>query len=952
MDGEKFIDISRFQPIDSIGSGSFSEVFRVKDIDTGEIYAAKVINFNIKDTSVNQDEKIFLLREINLLSSLNHPSILKFIGFSPTNLESKSYPTIITKYEPNGSLRNILDSESSGLSPKGWDDTRKLINIYGIASALKHLHDNSIIHRDLKPENILMDEYLFPKLADFGLSKFTTFISKSLNADSQTEIAGTPAYMAPEVFKQQEYSKPVDVYSFSIIVYEILTGIRPFINSNFMNLMYRITVQNERPILHDYIPESFQNLLKKCWDQDPEKRPNFDQIVEFLKSDRGIITKTINEDEYLDYIHYIDEYKPTFDLSHSIHFDEIIKNSTIKKVSIPQKIVETENYNSSSEKLNTDSINSTDYSIIDDSVEENIPVTRNRSKSLFNYKKDSDQEISYPIDEFNKLDQSCQNLVKMAKSDPGKQFIVGRYLIEGGGNFPQNIEIGMKYLQKSVSENCTESLMYYCQMLIQGKLIPRDIEKAKRYLKKNLKDNKDARVSLLYGQLMKKESKFSDAKKFFEKSAKLGNKQAMYSYGKMVFKGEGCKKNDKEALKFFELSKRNGHEKANNFLLAYEKANKFKSFSKLKGETQKFVISQIIKSELANNANFIVDGKWKTIYIDSNKAEMLYNNNSIKSVDLFNLLNNFNDITIQINYPSKTLESFNGFVSKFQKEENQISLIVIISTSIESIKQNCFKGLSSISQISIPSSVTSIEDHSFESCSSLNQLLIPYSVTFIGDYAFVGCSSMKQISIVSQIEKIQTGVFSGCSSLTEIVFPSSVTEIGTYAFYCCSSLSEIEIPSSVLSIGSYAFYGCSSLKQITIPPSVTEFGMYTFNGCSSLLFASIPDSVTEIEEGSFANCSSLKSVSFPSLLNSIGKCAFIRCSELELDSVPSSVCSIGENAFARCSSLKKMLIPSPECSIGDGAFRGCSSLNEITIPSSIDPKNIIGINDTVTVIKI
>ena len=103
---------------------------------------------------------------------------------------------------------------------------------------MMYLHKHKIIHRDLKPENILIDDCLCPRIADFGLSKVTTTFSEETNTitksmtsnsnfilfQSQNKFKGTPVYMAPESLIDQIYSPAGDVYAFSLIMYEILTG--------------------------------------------------------------------------------------------------------------------------------------------------------------------------------------------------------------------------------------------------------------------------------------------------------------------------------------------------------------------------------------------------------------------------------------------------------------------------------------------------------------------------------------------------------------------------------------------------------------------------------------------------------------------------------------------------------------------------------------------------------
>ena len=135
------VDITRYTIISKIGEGSFSKVYRVKDSKTKKSYAAKICKFMIDENTKDNEETRLLFREVNLMSLLNHPSVLKFIGYFPTNFEEDPLPTIITELAINGSLRDIIKMETQGLSPNEWNITKKLINIYGIAVAMKYIHD-------------------------------------------------------------------------------------------------------------------------------------------------------------------------------------------------------------------------------------------------------------------------------------------------------------------------------------------------------------------------------------------------------------------------------------------------------------------------------------------------------------------------------------------------------------------------------------------------------------------------------------------------------------------------------------------------------------------------------------------------------------------------------------------------------------------------------------------
>ena len=162
----KFISINEYKKMEKIGSGRFVSVFKVQNKGTKQLFAAKIMKLNDENKGSDIEIKNKLEMRYEKMTILLFPSILKFIGYSPYDFQNRINPTIFTELA-NMSLKDVIELERFGKAPSDWTLTKKLINIYGIASAMKYLHSKNIIHRNLNLKSILLDDSLYPKICDF-----------------------------------------------------------------------------------------------------------------------------------------------------------------------------------------------------------------------------------------------------------------------------------------------------------------------------------------------------------------------------------------------------------------------------------------------------------------------------------------------------------------------------------------------------------------------------------------------------------------------------------------------------------------------------------------------------------------------------------------------------------------------------------------------------------------
>lgn len=217
--------------------------------------------------------KEFLV-EIKLTSAMNHENVVHLIGMS-CSPEGEIY--LVTELMSHGSIRDVLDKKGRNLR---WDVRLKLA--CDSAKGMAYLHSRSVIHRDLKPKNLLVSSDWMCKVADFGASTIKAATTQTMT------VVGTPAYMAPEVLAKSKYSEKADVYSFGVILVELYTGRRPYTGPGFedvhnqIQLIYRILNEALRPDTSG-LPQALLQLVFDCWNEEPDLRPSFSEIIVRLR---------------------------------------------------------------------------------------------------------------------------------------------------------------------------------------------------------------------------------------------------------------------------------------------------------------------------------------------------------------------------------------------------------------------------------------------------------------------------------------------------------------------------------------------------------------------------------------------------------------------------------------------------------------------------------------------
>ncbi|XP_041652148.1 ankyrin repeat and protein kinase domain-containing protein 1-like isoform X2 [Cheilinus undulatus] len=277
-----------------VGQGGFGNVFKARHKDLGFDVAIKILRDGV--CSFLPEERA-LFEEAAHMEKASCEYVLRFHGFyqgcPPCFRSPLQQKGIVMDFMERGSVQSLLEDPCS---PLPWPLVFRLI--HQVALGMNFLHTRRLMHHDLKPSNVLLTGDLNAKLADFGLCRVSASASHE-NRDTTKKLGGSYKYMPPEAFETSyQPVRAFDIYSYGILLWSILTGKEPYPVADHALVALKIPL-GDRPPWQDIDQQKAEglkelvDLMRKCWDQDPSKRPTFKECLKiteyvFLKHKTGV----------------------------------------------------------------------------------------------------------------------------------------------------------------------------------------------------------------------------------------------------------------------------------------------------------------------------------------------------------------------------------------------------------------------------------------------------------------------------------------------------------------------------------------------------------------------------------------------------------------------------------------------------------------------------------------
>ncbi|KAL4571182.1 hypothetical protein LXL04_017935 [Taraxacum kok-saghyz] len=273
------IDLRKLSMGPAFAQGAFGKLY--KGTYNGEDVAIKLLEKPENDLERGQLMEQQFQQEVMMLARLKHPNIVRFIG----GCKKPMVWCIVTEYAKGGSVRQFLAKRQNRSVPLKLAVKQAL----DVARGMEYVHGFGLIHRDLKSDNLLISADKSIKIADFGVARI------EVQTEGMTPETGTYRWMAPEMIQHRPYTQKVDVYSFGIVLWELITGMLPFQNMTAVQAAFAVVNKGVRPTIpHDCLPV-LTEIMTRCWDGNPDCRPSFSEVVRMLEHAQTDIMTTVRK---------------------------------------------------------------------------------------------------------------------------------------------------------------------------------------------------------------------------------------------------------------------------------------------------------------------------------------------------------------------------------------------------------------------------------------------------------------------------------------------------------------------------------------------------------------------------------------------------------------------------------------------------------------------------------